>query len=276
MNNLELIPPDDLQQHLQLQSEKIFDTISRLRARLAKSPPGRLRTDIRGSKPRFYHVTDPKKGNGMYIPRSEESLAARLAQKDYDAAALAELERQLEMLNRLIRDYNPQALDDAFTNLTDSRRQFVTPVRLSDAEYAKRWLAVPFKGKSLASGHTEYATARGEMVRSKSEVIIADTLLRMGIPYRYEFPLKLKTPHEKCAMFFPDFTCLNLRTREEILWEHFGMMDDPDYVHNAMSKLDVYEKNGIFPGKRLIISRETAEKPLNVKTIQNLAEEYLR
>ena len=98
----------------------------------------------------------------------------------------------------------------------------------------------------------------------------------MGIPYHYEFPLKLKLPHEKSATFFPDFTCLNLRTREEILWEHFGMMDDSDYVRKAMDKLDIYERNGIFPGKRLIISRETTEKPLNVKTIQKLAEEYLR
>ena len=276
MNNLELFPPDGLQQHMQAQSEKIFDTIIRLRARLAKSPPGRLRTAIRGNKPRFYHVTDPKKANGLYIPRSEEALAARLAQKEYDTAAVAELERQLEMLNRLIMNYNPLALDDTFANLSDCRRQLVTPVRLTDAEYAKRWLAVPFKGKSFSDGLPEYATARGETVRSKSEVIIADTLLRMGIPYRYEFPLKLKMPQEKSAMFFPDFTCLNLRTREEILWEHFGMMDTPDYVHNAMEKLDIYERNGIFPGKRLIISRETAEKPLNVKTIQNLVEEYLR
>ena len=54
------------------------------------------------------------------------------------------------------------------------------------------------------------------------------------------------------------------------------MMDDSDYVRKAMDKLDLYERNGIFPGKRLIISRETTEKPLNVKTIQKLAEEYLR
>ena len=35
-------------------------------------------------------------------------------------------------------------------------------------------------------------TSRGERVRSKSEVIIADTLDRLKIPYRYEFPHQLK------------------------------------------------------------------------------------
>ncbi|MBO4437085.1 MAG: hypothetical protein J5791_09415 [Fibrobacter sp.] len=276
MNNLELLPPDNLQQQMQSYSERLFSAIIHLRASLAKSPAGRLRTATRGNKARFYHVTDPKKPGGSYIPRHEESLAAKLAQKDYESTVLAKMERHLELINQFIEDYAPQALDDAFASLSDCRRQFVTPVSLPNEEYAKRWLACPYKGKPFLDNAPEYTTAHGERVRSKSEVIIADTLLRMGIPYRYEFPLKLKMPHEKSATFFPDFTCLNLRTREEFLWEHFGMMDDSDYVHKAMHKLDNYERNGIFPGKRLIVSRETAEKPLNAKTIRNLAEEYLR
>ena len=138
MNNLELIHPDDLQQHMQAQSEKIFDTITRLRSRVAKAPPGRLRTTIRGNKPRYYHITDPKKANGQYIPRGEEALAARLAQKDYDTTLLPLLERQLELVNNFIDEYHPQAPDDAYADLPDCRRQFVTPARLADSEYAKR------------------------------------------------------------------------------------------------------------------------------------------
>ena len=276
MNKLELLPPDDLQQQMQAHSEELFSAITILRANLAKSPAGRLRTALRGNKARFYHVTDPKKPGGTYIPRHEEALAARLAQKDYDSAALAQLERQLELVNQFIIDYNPQALADTYHNLSDCRQRIVTPATLPDAEYAKRWQALPYKSKPFADNTPEYTTARGERVRSKSEVIIADTLSRMGIPYRYEFPLRQKLSQGSAATFYPDFTCLNLRTREEFLWEHFGMMDDPDYARNAMDKLDIYERNGFFLGKRLIISRETDEKPLNAKTIRNLAEEYLR
>ena len=276
MNKLELLPPNDLQQQMQAHSEELFSAINLLRARLAKAPPGRLRSSLRGNKIRFYHVTDPKKVNGSYIPRGEETFAARLAQKDYDSATLAELERQLELVNQFIIDYNPLALKEIYTELPEFRQELVTPVTLPDAKYAKHWLAAPYKRKPFADNTPEYTTARGERVRSKSEVIIADTLSRMGIPYRYEFPLKLNLPQGNAAAFYPDFTCLNLHTHEEFLWEHFGMMDDPDYARNAMDKLDIYERNGIFLGKRLIISRETAEKPLNAKTIRNLAEEYLR
>lgn len=276
MNNLELLPPDDLQQHLQLQSEKLYSAITRLRAHLAKLPAGRIRMARRGKGIRFYHVTDPKTPGGTYIPRCEESIVAKLIQKDYEKLALTEMERRLELINDFIADFRPQVLGEIYSGMPECRRVFVDPVQLSDEEYAKRWLAVPYRGKPFAADQPEFTTARGERVRSKSEVIIADTLSRMGIPYRYEFPLKIKMPRGKgTTNFFPDFTCLKLRTREEYLWEHFGMLDDPEYASIAMGKLDVYEKNGIFLGKRLIVSRETAENPLNVKRIQNLAEEYL-
>ena len=38
----------------------------------------------------------------------------------------------------------------------------------------------------------------------------------------------------------PDFYCLNLRTRQEFAWEHFGMMDDPDYASTTAEKLRLY------------------------------------
>ena len=65
-----------------------------------------------------------------------------------------------------------------------------------------------------------------------------------------------------------------MRKREEIYWEHFGMMDDPNYVENAMQKLMLYQQNGIFPGEQLIITFETRKNPLNQKQILNLVEHY--
>jgi hypothetical protein len=276
MNNLELLPPDDLQQHLRLQSEKIYSAITRLRAHLAKSPPGRIRMAHRGNGVRFYHVTDPKSPGGMYIPRCEESIVAKLIQKDYELSVLLEMERRLDLLNKFIAEYRPQVLGEIFAEMPELRRAFVTPVQFSDEEYAKRWLAVPYRGKPISADQPEFVTARGERVRSKSEVIIADTLSRMGIPYRYEFPLKLKLPRGKgITNFFPDFTCLNLRTREEYLWEHFGMMDDPDYAQKATAKLRLYEESGILPGRNLILTMESQKDPLSTRVIEKIIEGFL-
>jgi hypothetical protein len=209
-------------------------------------------------------VTDPKNPGGTYIPRCEESIVAKLIQKDYDSSALLEMERRLDLLNKFIAEYRPQVLGEIFAEMPELRRVFVTPVQFSDEEYAKRWLAVPYRGKPISADQPEFVTARGERVRSKSEVIIADTLSRMGIPYRYEFPTSVKG----WGTLYPDFTCLRPSTREEVIWEHFGLMGEPDYAENAVQKLAHYAASGYTIGKNLIATFESTATPLSVKQVQ--------
>lgn len=52
---------------------------------------------------------------------------------------------------------------------------------------------------------------------------------------------------------------------KEMYWEHLGMMDDSNYVENALQKIALYEQNGIFPGKNLILTYETGKNPINQK-----------
>ncbi len=63
------------------------------------------------------------------------------------------------------------------------------------------------------SGNHIYTTERGEKVRSKSEVIIANLLNKFNIPYRYEEPFK---------GIEPDFTIKNKDKSIIIYWEHSG------------------------------------------------------
>lgn len=74
----------------------------------------------------------------------------------------------------------------------------------------------------------------------------------------------------------PDFYCLNLRTRQEFAWEHFGMMDDPEYAARATEKIGLYAENGFFPGKNLIITMETSAKPLSSKLLKSVIQTYLK
>ena len=69
---------------------------------------------------------------------------------------------------------------------------------------------------------------------------------------------------------------LNVRKRQEILWEHLGMMDDEIYVEKAIQKITTYEQNGIFPGENLILTYETKKNPLNQKTIMRMIQHYLK
>lgn len=53
------------------------------------------------------------------------------------------------------------------------------------------------------------------------------------------------------------------------------MMDNSAYAEKALLKIESYEKNSIYPGKQLILTHETASRPLNIKIVESLIEEFL-
>jgi hypothetical protein len=69
-----------------------------------------------------------------------------------------------------------------------------------------------------------HRTSRREMVRSKSEVIIADRLAAHGIDYAYEQPLTIGSTTK-----YPDFTIEDMESGENYYWEHCGMLHVPQY-----------------------------------------------
>lgn len=49
-------------------------------------------------------------------------------------------------------------------------------------------------------------------------------------------------------------------------------MDTPEYQKNAVDKVSLYMRHGIYPQDRLIITYETKEHPLDTNHIQQLIE----
>ncbi|MGL5151288.1 MAG: RecQ family ATP-dependent DNA helicase [Clostridium sp.] len=93
------------------------------------------------------------------------------------------------------------------------------------------------------------ATTKGDLVRSKSEVIIANLLHQYGIDYEYEKKLNYKD-----KWIEPDFTII-LNNGEEYYWEHLGMLGIESYDNRWLEKQEIYDK--YFKGK-LIVSYEGA------------------
>ena len=129
-------------------------------------------------------------------------------------------------------------------------------------------------GEFEKENHSKFFTAKGERVRSKSELLISEQLCKHGIPYRYEKTIEL-LEWNRVIVCRPDFTVMNRRTGKIYLYEHFGRMDDFMYVENSMRKLDLYEKNGYLLGKNLIITRETIASPLNIQKVDSYIKEFL-
>jgi len=86
-------------------------------------------------------------------------------------------------------------------------------------------------------------TRRGEPVRSKSEVIIADNLYSANIDYVYEQKLIGKEGTER----YPDFTIEDSESGFTYYWEHLGMLANRDYRERWNTKLVWYREQEILP-----------------------------
>ena len=94
----------------------------------------------------------------------------------------------------------------------------------------------------IVDKHLVYLTTRGELVRSKSEWIIADRLHEEGIDYQYEQTLNLSGSDRK-----PDFTIIDDDAGINWYWEHNGLLDDIEYKKRWEKKLEAYRDSEILP-----------------------------
>lgn len=233
---------------------------------LRHSPKGHLRVSNEKNRCQYFHVTEETGKNGRYLRQKQITLRDALALKDYSEQALSAAMQELNLLKKLRRDLPEVPAEDIYDHIHPSRKCCFQPIWLPDDQYAKQWLETSFRTKGVGENVPEFFTDNGERVRSKSEVLIADKLKKMDIPYRYECELKLNTGR----IIYPDFTVLNVRKRTVYYYEHFGRMDDPEYVQNVMQRLEWYRQDGIIVGDQLFITWETKDFPLSMRSAEQL------
>jgi len=108
----------------------------------------------------------------------------------------------------------------------------------------------------------------GQMVRSKSELVIATMLLEMGIDYMYEYPVDGEQVPGKRR---PDFSFVD-PAGDMILWEHLGMLSRDDYRKAWEQKKDWYAKNGFIEGKNLFTTQDDEKGGLDATIVKKVAE----
>lgn len=238
---------------------------------MKNAPEGTLRISIRPNKTQYYHLTDIERHNGKYIPNKDRPLAVQLAQKDYDTKLLKVLKEQQKAIESFIEAYDPDAAEQVYEKLSEQRKALVRPEYLSDEEFVRQWLSQPYTRLGFKEDDQEFYTAKGERVRSKSEILIADALLRHDVPYLCEVPV-----YNNGVIFAaPDFKCLNKRLRKVYYWEHLGKLGEPDYANRNVKKLEKYALAEDFDESSLVLTCETDGHPLNTKVIEAKIRKYL-
>lgn len=246
------------------------DNLQRARAELeklsAEMPGGaRLRVAARGKNYQYFMRMLGDRSSGEYIHKKDMKKAVSLAQIEYDEKLIMLLEKAVDAL----KDCREAVMDDIFGaalgRMTPGKRELIDQPYVSDELYVKSWKEQEYDGLAFRDEISAFYSRRGLRVRSKSEVIIADILDEMGIPFLYEKPLRLKR-----ETVYPDFTILNVIERREIYWEHFGMMDDKEYRDSALMKIRKYEENGLYQYDSVIWTFETGRIPVNTRDIRKM------
>lgn len=256
-----------------LERKKLVDTlICKLNEELKNAPLEHLQVSKNKNTYQYYYKTQFSSKKGIYIPQRNLSKAQKIAQRDYNSKLLKKLLVEQKALNKIISIFKFTDIFNAFDSLHPARKKLVTPVIMSPAEFAEQWQSKSYKNTAYHKENQIFRTNNNEYVRSKSELLIANTLSLNKIPYKYERKCTLKNG----KTYYPDFYCLNKRTRQEFLWEHFGLLQSPEYATAAVDKFLTYTQNGFQQGRNIIYTAETQTTPLTPNTIQKIIDAYLK
>ena len=256
-----------------LQRQRFLEkTKVKLERSLATALPGRLSTSRKRSMPfsngdahaifaGYYHVMED--GCRIYLDKSQKKTIAALAQKEYDKKALLIVNKELRKLQAFL-DYNQMPkLEDVFDQCLPEKQIFIVPSVCSDTVFRQDWLNQDYTRKPIVENDHPFPTEKGDMVCSKTEAQQADYMFYHGYDYLYEKRLDL-IDNGRPTWRYPDFTILDPVTREEVVFEHFGMVDDEGYQHSMFDKIRLYEENGYVIGQNFLFTFETAEHPFTM------------
>ena len=110
-----------------------------------------------------------------------------------------------------------------------------------------------------------HKTLTGKMVRSKSEVVVANILTKMGISYEYEEPIEFGANDFR----LPDFTIQY--KGQTYYWEHLGMINLSAYKRDWERRKKWYERHGLLD--KVITSQDGLDGSIDSKEIEKIANE---
>lgn len=254
---------------LKCRKELLQKIVKEKRAAVKKVPPGSMKFVRRKSRTEYYW-RKPGTGKYVYLNMDKRDFAAALAQKSYDEKILKAARAELKLITKLIRTYEPDVIDAVYSQSPKERRCLIKPVWLSDEEFREKWMEQESCMKGFAEGDPEYYADKGERVRSKSEILIANTMYHLGVDYLFECEIYLNG----FGVVHPDFCVLDLKNRRTVIWEHLGKMGDPDYVERNLRRINAYLRNGYVIGETLILTFESAAQPLNTREVERIVRHY--
>jgi len=254
--------------------QKYLDTAKH---RIALAPKGSLLARKRKNKIDYYHVIDEKTGKESKRVRKQKNInhdmafILQLTDKLLQRRIFRRSQKNLFYLRKLRNHYTPADINAVSIQLGPS---YDYVIQQQKKQHLEQWRNSPYPKAPYNPMYHIHETDSGELVRSKSEQIILNTLYAypLVVHYEEEFPYKIGVPGiNRC---YPDFTII-LPDGSRILWEHLGRLDNPQYCSRVAAKLNLYQQNGYVIGKNLILTMDDDKGNISSALIIDAIEHYI-
>ena len=222
----------------------------KLSNRLKGLPKGKLRYRFQHGKERPYRLLN---GKATYIRRSQTPLVQSLKLREEIEDTIERLTNNIDGLATLLASYiDFDVLMKAVSSLSGESKPLPE-------------LSGSSQDIDNLHGRGIYITSDGVHVRSRIELILYEIFLSHGLKVIYEPEIMIDG-----QVWHPDFALIRERDGAVILWEHYGMMDDPDYRKQTLWKVNRYCTNGYLPFHNFVCTFGYRDSSIDVSHVNDI------
>ena len=193
-------------------------------------------------------------------------LQVKIARQNILFGTLCEISRQIRTINDALSkiyedEFSPQrfAVENYNWFSNDELRLCM------DNTPRRSWTDEPYEKSGFRQHELTQMTSRGLLVRSKSELLIAEMLYKYGIEFRYEQIYRVPG----CTPTAADFT-IRRADGKIFIWEHEGLVNSRSYLARQQRKAETYAKLGYVPWDNLIITYDTDGGNIDLRIVESI------
>lgn len=254
-----------LEMNLKKMAEFENERLRRMKQEYGRLPASTLRIkDSRGYLCAYEMAGNIERGVGK-----DHVQFKKLAHKLYLKRKIMVTEKQYHVLQKAIKECGKVMNESNAMRYNQTLRRVYSLLPSEEVIFSEadlKWMKSGVRN-TYKSENLEYTSINNEVVRSKSELMIANRLDYYGILYKCEPQIQTEK-----HIYYPDFL-IKLGDDREIMWEHFGREDLDIYRAKSEEKIKEYRGIGFIRNVNLICTYEENTKA--EKNIDDIIEKYL-
>jgi len=230
-----------------------------------------LKEQKRSSGKAYYSSYRGKNAKGeiryKYIGDRHSNDVLRIKEVHHLKKSLSVLGKNIELLKYVLQKLENIDVDHinellpAVYKASDFRQE-MSPNRIA-AEWKKKKEAYKATFPIPHPEELKVPTYDNSYVRSKSEAIIYNLFLDLGLTFVYELPLETKV-----RLFYPDFTILSeIDYRSVYIIEHQGMMSNDKYSDRFKNRIRDYLRAGYVQGNNIFYTFDLYDGGVDIEPI---------